>query len=119
MSTAFQRFHSLRFLALSAGMVPLLAAPGAQAGHRSRNPAPSPWETAFRSNSIAVEVQVNGRSASLYRAASADGRRYFEARKGEEYALRVRNQTGRRMGVLVTTFMNHGLRGRRRCLQPR
>jgi|CXWL01.1.fsa_nt_gi hypothetical protein len=102
MSTAFRSFRIFRLVALGAGALSLLAAPAAQADRRFRRPAPSRWETAFRGNVLTVEVQVDGRAAPLYRTARSDERRYFEAQRGEEYALCIRNQTNRRVGVLIS-----------------
>jgi len=52
-------------------------------------------------NLIDVQVQVEGRSAPLYLAPSQVDRRYFEAFRGQRYALRIQNRTGERIGVLI------------------
>ena len=115
MSTAFRLFHNVRSAALCAGLLALLASPAAQAD-RIRRPAPPPWETAFRGRLVTVEVQVDGRTAPLYSTSHDDERRYVEARRGENYALRIRNQTGRRVGVLVSVDGLNVVNGARSAL---
>ena len=116
MSTAFRSLRLIRLVTLSAGALSLLAAPTAQADHRFRRPAPSRWDTAFRGNVLTVEVQVDGRTAPLYSAARGDERRYFEAQRGEEYALRIRNRTARRVGVLISVDGLNAVNGGRSAL---
>lgn len=50
---------------------------------------------------VDVEVLVDGRNAPLYWAPRGGDKRYFQAFKGRNYALSIRNTTGRRVGVLV------------------
>jgi len=53
-------------------------------------------------NLIDVQVRVEGRTAPLYFRPGTWDRNYFEAFKGRNYSLVLRNQTGRRVGVLVS-----------------
>jgi len=50
---------------------------------------------------VSVEVRVDGNRVPLYRGSEDLNRHYFEAERGENYALRIRNHTGRRVGVLI------------------
>lgn len=50
---------------------------------------------------VDVRVLVDGRNAPLYWAPRGGDKRYFQAFKGRNYALSIRNTTGRRVGVLV------------------
>jgi len=116
MSTAFRFFRIGPLTALGAAAVLTLTVPNAEAGQRIRRPFPTPWETAFAGNVLTVEVQVDGETASLYRTANAAERRYFEAQRGEEYALRIRNHTGRRVAVLISVDGLNAVNGLRSWL---
>ena len=50
---------------------------------------------------VAVSVEVNGRTAPLYRAPDGGARSYLEALAGGKYVLRLRNLTGARLGVAL------------------
>ncbi len=50
---------------------------------------------------VSVEVRVDGHYVPLYRGPEDLNRHYFEAQRGENYALRIRNRTGSRVGVLI------------------
>jgi hypothetical protein len=50
---------------------------------------------------VDVQIQVDGRVAPLYLAPGHFDRRYFQAFRGRNYSLVVRNNTGRRVGVLI------------------
>ncbi len=115
MSTAFRLFHNVRFAALCAGLLTLLASPAAQAD-RYRRQVPAPWETAFCGRLVTVEVQVDGHTAPLYRTSGSDDRRYVEAQRGENYALRIHNHTGRRVGVLISVDGLNVVNGERSAL---
>jgi hypothetical protein len=88
-----------RSLAACAAIVLALAAPPARAhggGDVTR------WDRSARGELVDVQVLVAGRTAPLYFAPGSWDRRYFEAVRGRDYALRVRNRTGGRVGVLVS-----------------
>ena len=51
---------------------------------------------------VTVAVEVAGRATPLYAAADGTARRYVEAVKDREYALRLTNRTGERVGVAIT-----------------
>jgi hypothetical protein len=50
---------------------------------------------------VDVQVQVDGRSQPLFLSPQGDQRLYFQALKGRNYSLVVRNTTGRRIGLLI------------------
>ena len=52
-------------------------------------------------NLVDVQVQVEGGAAPFYFRPGYADRHYFQAFKGRTYALVVRNNTGRRVGVLI------------------
>jgi hypothetical protein len=53
-------------------------------------------------NLVDVQVLVGNRPTPLFQAPGRHDRRYFEAVKGKNYALSLRNTTGERIGVLIT-----------------
>ena len=61
------------------------------------------WSRDPRAPGSLVDVQVlmGGKSVPVYFSASFADRRYFEAECGRNYALAIRNRTGRRIGVLL------------------
>ncbi len=62
----------------------------------------SRWVTNADGRLVDVQVEVSGRSTPLYPSARADSRIYFEAAQGRNYGIRLTNQTGQRVGVLLT-----------------
>ena len=52
-------------------------------------------------NIVDVQVRVDGGTAPLYFKPGANDRHYFQAFKGRNYSLVLRNTTGRRIGVLI------------------
>ena len=91
--------HLIRSLAACAAITLALAAPPARA---HEGPGPTRWDRSARGDLVDVQVLVAGRAAPLYFAPDRRDRRYFEAGRGRDYALRVRNLTGGRVGVLVS-----------------
>jgi len=62
----------------------------------------SGFETVADGRLVDVQVQVEGRGLSpLFLAPGHWDRRYFEAFQGRNYSLVLRNNTGRRVGVLI------------------
>jgi hypothetical protein len=64
-------------------------------------PQPSRWESTLDGHLVDVGIQVDGRTTPLYTASGRWDRRYFQAFRGRNYALVVRNNTNRRVGVLI------------------
>ena len=50
---------------------------------------------------VDVAVEVEGAERPLYAAPDGSGRFYFEARRGARYAIRLRNRSHERLGVVV------------------
>jgi hypothetical protein len=80
-------------LALAA---PALAAPNDYAVRGGSYP-----HDAVDGNVVDVQVLVDGASAPLYFRPGTSDRHYFQAFKGRNYSLLVKNTTGRRVGVLI------------------
>jgi hypothetical protein len=62
---------------------------------------------------VAVSVTVDGRPTELYAAPDGSGRYYLEAREGARYAVRVRNRTAGRVGVVLTVDGLNAISGER------
>jgi hypothetical protein len=62
---------------------------------------PASWSTIADGSLVDVSIQVDGRTLPLYTAPGRHDRSYFEAFKGRNYALVIRNNTGQRVGVLI------------------
>jgi hypothetical protein len=62
---------------------------------------PTRFEYAADGQLVDVQVRVEGRSAPLYFAPVRFDRRYFQAFRGRNYQLVLRNNTDRRVGVLI------------------
>jgi len=95
----------LRPAASAAFVLALLiaAAPGARAENLQSRDASrtSRAHLAADGSLVDVQVKVEGRDAPLYFRPGTWDRHYFQAFKGRNYALVVRNNTGRRVGVLI------------------
>ena len=88
-----------------------LAAPAARAW--------SPWpqtEPAVHGRLVDVQVEVEGRDVPLHPSSNWDGRRYFEATRGREYSVVLRNVTGQRVAVLVAVDGLNVISGQRSSL---
>ncbi len=62
------------------------------------------WNTSTWADGRIVDVQlrVEGNAAPLYLSPQGDLRRYFQAYAGRNYAVVLRNNTGSRVGVLIS-----------------
>jgi len=89
----------IRSLAVCAAITLALAVPPARA-HRSDGGTCG--DPTARGGLVDVEVLVAGQPAPLYAAPGRWDRRYFEAFRDRNYALRVHNRTDRRVGVLIS-----------------
>lgn len=65
---------------------------------------------------VNVQIEVEGRDVPLYPSPSWDGRRYFEASRGREYSVVLRNVTGQRIAVLVAVDGLNVISGQRSSL---
>jgi hypothetical protein len=79
----------------------MLAAGSAGAREVPDNVSRSRIESTADGQLVDVEILVGGDAAPLYIKPGTWNRRYFEAFKGRNYALSVRNNTGRRVAVLI------------------
>jgi hypothetical protein len=61
----------------------------------------SRWGRSANGSLVDVQILVEGQAAPLYFAPGRWDRRYFQALRGRNYALRVHNRTDRRVGVLI------------------
>ncbi len=91
-----------RALTLALGAAVLMPV-AARAWNDDTNYRPaSAWQTQVDAQLVDVSIQVDGESAPLYFSPKwADQRRYVEAFAGRNYSVVLRNNTGRRVGVLV------------------
>lgn len=67
---------------------------------------------------VSVSVEVDGREAPLYAAPDGSGRFYLEAFAQSWYALRLSNQTGERLGVVLAVDGLNAISGARDPLVP-
>jgi hypothetical protein len=122
MSTAFRSLsEALSTWKLRAGALVLLfcvaAAPTARAQRYVREPGFN-RDRAVIGNLVSVEVRVDGHWAPLYHTPGQWDRRYLEAMRGHDYSLRIRNRTGRRIGVLIAVDGLNVVSGERSGLSP-
>ena len=65
---------------------------------------------------VETRILVEGRRTALYAAPRSDERRYFEATRGDDYAIEIRNRTGRRVAVLIVVDGLNVVNGERSSL---
>jgi hypothetical protein len=102
MSTALRSIPSLRSLGTAATLVACFAvAPDLEAQDYRHDQS---WrrERAADGRLVSVEVRVDGHWAPLYGSGRSDERLYFQAERRKNYELRIRNLSGRRIGVLIS-----------------
>ncbi len=92
----------------AARVASLLVALAAVASLAGAAGATSRWQPQARpdfwadGNLVDVQLRVEGDAAPLYLSPKGDRRLYFEAFAGRNYSVVLRNNTGRRVGVLLT-----------------
>ena len=79
-----------------------MAATVHEAGASVRNRPVTPAEMWADGSVVDVQLQVDGDAAPLYVSPNGDRRHYFEAFAGRNYSVVLRNNSGRRVGVLLT-----------------
>lgn len=62
---------------------------------------------------VAVSVELDGQSTSLYPAPDGSGRFYLEARPGSRYSVVLANRTGERVGVVLAVDGLNAISGER------
>jgi len=90
----------IRSLAACAALALALSAAPASASRYDDSGA-SRWDRSANGSLVDVQMLVEGQAAPLYFAPGRWDRRYFQALRGHNYALRVHNRTDRRVGVLI------------------
>jgi hypothetical protein len=98
-------------LALLAGLSAVSAADLDANGARTTRP-----HLVVDGNLIDVQVKVEGKSAPLYFRPGSWDRHYFEALKGRNYSVVIRNNSGRRVGVLLAVDGLNVVNGERTSL---
>jgi hypothetical protein len=81
--------------------------------------AGAPWmrpDPVAHGRLVDVTIAVGGQDVPLYPSPRWDGRRYFEAQHGREYAVTLRNTTGERIGVLISVDGLNVITGQRSAL---
>ena len=91
-----------RFAFVTALALLSMAATNHEAGARSRPVSFTPAEMWADGNVVDVQLQVDGDAAPLYVSPNGDRRHYFEAFAGRNYSVVLRNNSGNRIGVLLT-----------------
>ncbi len=95
-TSRIQRIACLAALALAAG-----APSVGNAFEETRYKPANSSHGSADGNLVDVQIRVTGASAPLYFRPGQWDRHYFEAFKGKNYSLVVRNTTGRRVGVVI------------------
>jgi hypothetical protein len=92
------------------------------AGALLAGPARADWnwnqDDWAQGQAVNVQLQVDGRAAPLYLSPRGDARRYFEAFAGRNYSVVLRNDTGDRLGVLISVDGLNAVSGQRSRLSP-
>lgn len=86
---------------------------------REPRPVPTGFDWSADGRLVEVSVLVDGSTAPLYLKPGAWDRRYFEAFRGRNYALVVRNNSGGRVGVLISVDGLNVVSGERSSLSNR
>ena len=106
----------IRSLAACAALALVLSAAPAGAS-RFDDPVGCRWNRAANGRLVDVQVLVEGQAAPLYFAPGRWDRRYFQALRGRNYALRVHNRTDQRVGVLISVDGLNVVNGERSSLR--
>ncbi|HUK63452.1 MAG TPA: hypothetical protein VLV15_08965 [Dongiaceae bacterium] len=80
---------------------------------------PTTWDWNVDGSLVDVSVVVDGSTAPLYSRPGVWDRHYFQAFKGRNYSLVVRNNSGRRVGVLLAVDGLNVVNGQRTQLSNR
>ena len=114
MNTTTRSFHPLLALAAAAGLA-LATAPATADPWYSGSPG-SNSHTIADGNTVDLQVRVDGATAPLYFKPGTHDRHYFQAFRGRNYSLVVRNTTGNRIGVLIAVDGLNVVNGERSTL---
>jgi len=103
---------------LTRRILPALALIAASATLAS--PAHASWrdeESWANGRLVDVQIRVDGQAAPLYWSPRNDDRRYFQAFAGRNYSIVLRNNTARRVGVLLAVDGINAVNGERTALR--
>ena len=108
--------------ALALGLMAVLAAGAPQtslAQVQSKNWQSSQFQTVADGQLVDVQVLVQDQTVPLYVSPRAWDRHYFQAFEGRNYAIAIKNNSGRRVGVLVSVDGLNVVNGERSHLSSR
>jgi hypothetical protein len=97
-------------------LVVVAALTGSAAAHRNHSDANWGRDSHATGSLVDVQVLVGGDRVPLFYSSSYADRRYFEASRGRNYALEVRNRTGQRIAVLIAVDGLNVVNGERSSL---
>lgn len=101
-----------RFLAAFVAFAALTAAAPAQAAYGSYG------DFTADGRAVDVGIRVDGQSAPLFIKSGDFNRWYFQAFEGRNYSIVLRNNTGRRIGVLLTVDGLNVVNGEKSRMRP-
>ncbi len=107
----------IRSLAACAALALVLSAAPARASSAVDDGGTGRWDRTASGSLVDVQVLVGDRATPLYLAPGRWDRRYFQAQRGRNYALLVRNRTDRRVGVLIAVDGLNVVNGERSSLR--
>ncbi len=85
-------------------------------GYGVGNDYGSTWHSTVDGNLVDVQVRVGGSTAPLFFKPGTNDRHYFQAFRGRNYSLVLRNNTGHRVGVLIAVDGLNVVNGQRSAL---
>lgn len=94
-------FAAATLLAASACLSPVLASPARGDDWRVSDRSIRDLDTWADGRLVDVQLRVDGEAAPLYLQPGRDDRHYFQAFAGRNYSIVLRNNTGRRIAVLL------------------
>ena len=118
------RFTTLRMLGAALFGATLLAIAAASA-HADSLQRYRDWDDGYRildtwadGRLVDVQLRVDGDAAALYSAPNGDDRHYFQAFAGRNYSVVMKNNTGRRVAVLLAVDGLNAVNGEITQLRP-
>jgi len=106
-------------LAFTATLAAFAAVPASAQDYQNWSNDRSRYDNTADGQLVDVQVLVDGQTAPLYFAPGRWDREYFQAFRGRNYSLVLRNNTGRRVGVLISVDGLNVVNGERSSLGSR